>query len=110
MPNHLHGIIEILENDTVGNAHVRSLRGDHTKMLLSKIIQGFKAAVTKEINKIQKIQNDFHFQWQKSFYDRIIRDEDELNRVRKYIIDNPANWETDRNNLEEELFNFTNDK
>jgi REP element-mobilizing transposase RayT len=79
---------------------VRSLQGDRTKMLLSKIIQGFKAAVTKKIN---ESQNQFYFQWQKSFYDHIIRDESELNRVRIYIINNPINWEADRNN-EENLY------
>lgn len=79
---------------------MRSLQGDRTKMLLSKIIQGFKAAVTKKIN---ESQNQFYFQWQKSFYDHIIRDESELNRVRIYIINNPINWEADRNN-EENLY------
>ncbi len=102
MPNHLHGIIELLKNNNVGNAQVgnaqvRSLQDDRTKMLLSKIIHGFKAAVTKEIN---KIQNDLHFQWQKSFYDHIIRDERDLNRIRKYIIENPIKWEFDQRNIE----------
>ncbi|WP_408955134.1 hypothetical protein [Natroniella sp. ANB-PHB2] len=31
--------------------------------------------------------------WQRSFYDRVIRNEDELNQTRKYIIKNPRKWE-----------------
>ncbi len=30
--------------------------------------------------------------WQRSFYDRVIRDEDELNRIREYILQNPLRW------------------
>jgi REP element-mobilizing transposase RayT len=37
--------------------------------------------------------------WQRSFHDHIIRNEIELNKIREYIIKNPKNWETDRNNL-----------
>jgi REP element-mobilizing transposase RayT len=95
MPNHVHGIIEIREDITVGNAHVRSLQDDRTKMLLSKFIQGFKAAVTKEIN---KSQDKILFQWQKSFYDHIIRDENDFYRIKKYIQENPIRWQVDRNN------------
>ncbi len=38
--------------------------------------------------------------WQRSFYDRIIRNEIELNKIREYIFKNPINWEKDGNNLE----------
>lgn len=40
------------------------------------------------------------FGWQSRFYDRIIRDEEELNKIRKYIIENPANWIRDKDNTE----------
>ena len=36
--------------------------------------------------------------WQRSYHDRIIRDEAELARVRQYILDNPLKWDEDRNN------------
>jgi len=36
--------------------------------------------------------------WQLRFHDHIIRNDDELNRIRKYIEDNPKNWENDKNN------------
>jgi hypothetical protein len=36
--------------------------------------------------------------WQRNYFERIIRSDYELNRIREYIIDNPARWETDREN------------
>jgi len=38
--------------------------------------------------------------WQRNYHDRIIRHETELNRVRTYICNNPANWESDEINLD----------
>jgi REP element-mobilizing transposase RayT len=39
-----------------------------------------------------------YFRWQKSFYDHIIRNEISLNKIREYIIVNPAMWDTDEEN------------
>jgi len=36
--------------------------------------------------------------WQRNYYEHIIRDEEELNRVRQYIADNPARWQQDPEN------------
>ncbi|HMV42910.1 MAG TPA: hypothetical protein PK079_24850 [Leptospiraceae bacterium] len=83
MPDHVHGIIIL--KDTVGNAYMRSANYDRTKMRLSKIIQQYKASVTREIRKKYEIK----FQWQKSFYDHIIRKEKSLYYIRKYIQQNP---------------------
>ncbi|HRY82900.1 MAG TPA: transposase [Candidatus Moranbacteria bacterium] len=105
MPNHVHGIIEINFNINVGNAYMRSKNTNRTKMLLSKIVQGFKAAVTRMENgydKNNKKERVYAFPtiWQKSFYDHIIRNEISLNKIREYILNNPKNWEQDRNNVE----------
>jgi len=102
MPNHIHGIIEI---NQVGNAYMRSSDINRTKMLLSKVVQGFKAAVTRMENgydKDNKKERVYAFPtiWQKSFYDNIIRNEISLNKIREYIINNPKVWERDRNNVE----------
>ena len=62
------------------------------------VIWSFKSACTKNINR--KFWLDcFKFSWQKSFYDRIIRDEKELFNIRKYIKENPAKWDLDENNM-----------
>lgn len=96
MPNHLHGII-VIKN--VGNADLRSLQNiksnDKTKMMLSKIIHGYKSSVSREIRKLNHI-----FRWQKSFYDHIIRSEESLFVIRKYIRGNSNNWNNDKNNVE----------
>ena len=36
--------------------------------------------------------------WQRNYYERIVRSEEELNRIRQYIIDNPTKWDDDPNN------------
>ena len=36
--------------------------------------------------------------WQRNYHEHIIRDEDELSRIRAYIINNPLQWELDREN------------
>jgi putative transposase len=36
--------------------------------------------------------------WQRSFHDRVIRDEAELEALRRYIRDNPVKWAVDREN------------
>ena len=38
--------------------------------------------------------------WQRSFYEHVIRDEESLNRIREYIVNNPQRWELDRENLQ----------
>jgi hypothetical protein len=42
-----------------------------------------------------KKENHHNFQWQRSYYEYIIRDDDELNRTRQHISNNPANWNQD---------------
>lgn len=101
MPNHVHGII-IIENNTqnVGTQNFAFLPEYQNKFgpqskNLSSIIRGFKIGVTKYAN-----NNNLEFAWQSRFHDRIIRNENELNCIRQYIINNPLKWELDRNNLE----------
>lgn len=89
MPNHIHGIIIINENVRDANFASRT-NNDRTKMELSKIIQQFKRACTIQI------KTDFpdrNFKWHRSFYDRIIRNESELYKIRKYIELNPIKEE-----------------
>jgi hypothetical protein len=48
------------------------------------------------------------FQWHKSFYDRIIRNEKELYNIRNYIKNNPSKWQTDIENLPATVQNYSN--
>lgn len=36
--------------------------------------------------------------WQRNYYEHIVRNENELNRIREYIVNNPMQWEFDREN------------
>lgn len=43
--------------------------------------------------------------WQRNYYEHIVRDENELNRIRKYIIENPIKWDLDEENPKKEDIN-----
>ena len=58
------------------------------------MIRGFKGVVKKYAT-----INDIDFAWQSRFHDHIIRNEQELNRIRFYIKINVEKWDIDRNNL-----------
>jgi len=92
MPNHVHLIVEIIS--TVGTGRDLSLP---TKIKpLSELMGAFKTTSSKLIHRFDCNS----FSWQRSFYDHIIRNEISLNKIREYIINNPKNWERDRNNAE----------
>ena len=54
----------------------------------------FKTVSSKEINDLQGVSEVKL--WQRDFYEHIIRNERELNAIRQYIINNPANWQVDK--------------
>lgn len=60
------------------------------KKTIGSIVRGFKSTTTKQINLIRNTYDESL--WQRDYYDRIIRDEEELNAIRKYIQNNPLNW------------------
>ena len=122
MPDHLHGILSIMTNNhsdiDVETRHALSLRqypqkqidprqtdqstgqsstpgqkrfqhqGVHT---VSSIIGAYKSVVTKNSHLM-----GLEFRWQDRFWDHVIGDFNEFERIRKYINDNPAAWS--RNN------------
>ncbi len=102
MPNHFHGIVVITENDlykndSVGATHASPLQ-DYAKsparQSLGAIIGSFKSAVTKRINNLNRFFGEPF--WQRNYYEHIIRDEPDLNRIRQYIDENPLKWMDDR--------------
>lgn len=92
MPNHFHGILSI-----VGNGRDRSLR--QKVKSLSELVGAFKTTSSKLIRRAGLSE----FQWQKSFYDHIIRNDADLARVREYIHNNPLKWEEDEENVKNRL-------
>lgn len=72
---------------------------------LSYIIATFKAAVSRQSSGLA-----IPFAWQPRFYDHVIRSNDELDRIRRYITDNPLQWEFDRENRSSENYSMTHDR
>jgi len=61
----------------------------------SCVIRSFKSEITKQIH-----QSGYRNRvWQRNFYERIIRDENEYDHIRYYIKTNPQNWVNDENNV-----------
>ncbi len=90
MPNHFHGVV-----------FIEAPEGGHMGPPLQKIMQWFKTMSTNEYVHGIKEYDWPAFQgslWQRSFYDHVIRDEESLNRIREYMVNNPLRWELDREN------------
>jgi len=102
MPNHIHGIIFIMPG-AVGAIHESPL---HTRrvMLLPKAIGYLKMNTAKHIN-IALSRTGKRF-WQRNYYEHVIRNEEELNRIREYIQYNSLTWNLDRENPESRHFNL----
>ncbi len=124
MPNHIHGIIIIGDNEFNNNPRRDAMHGVSTESdieikpnncvknfgniankgvikkyqnkfapqskNISSITRGYKSAVTKAARKY-----DCNFEWQESFYDRIVKSYREYQAVSEYIIENHQNWEKD---------------
>jgi len=87
MPNHFHGIMIIKENSNNVRA-TESVAPTLKAHSIGSILGQFKSTTTKEIQKTLIP----HFKWQRNYYEHIIRDEPDLNRIRRYIKENPLKW------------------
>jgi len=126
MPNHMHGIVVITDVagtsvGGVGAANSPPLRMPATndpdeppppngtdiprrppiaimvKNSLGHIMQTFKAAVSRQAVRDGLMPRGTPI-WQRGYYERIIRDDGEPDRIARYIAENPANWGKDRFN------------
>ncbi|MCC6563778.1 transposase [Candidatus Uhrbacteria bacterium] len=107
MPNHFHAIVWI--NDPVGaqfiapDIHrlksamvnpldsINRMGAINRAPTLGEIVRAFKARVTYRVRKIGLIYGV----WQRNYYERVIRSDEELYAIRQYIRDNPVKWEND---------------
>lgn len=105
MPNHLHLIISMDPYCTRINSDIQILLGD--------VVGALKAYAQKEIREFvwdggvnPPLREGVNYDkiWQKSFYDHIIRDEKDLDRVSEYILYNPAKWHLDSLNPANQKF------
>lgn len=114
MPNHIHGIVIVapdagaaINNNGVvvgrgainraptnkckNNGGITNINNPMGKKTLGEIIRWFKGRVSFELRK----NPHHHFKWQRNYYDHIIRNHVDLNRIRKYIKNNPEKWHLD---------------
>lgn len=99
MPNHIHGIVIIVgvnnhspvqsNNDSPPSANAPHPTG--TARTIGSMVRGFKIGVTQWYRQ-RSVSSKI---WQRNYWDHIIRNESELNRIRRYILDNPMQWEQD---------------
>ena len=100
MPNHLHGIVVINEQDQSGHCVAVKRVGARPTPTLGAVVGGFKSMSIHDVlayieenglDMIGKI-------WQRNYFERIIRNERDLDNIRTYIRNNPGNWERDDEN------------
>ncbi|MCX6361141.1 MAG: transposase [Armatimonadetes bacterium] len=117
MPNHVHCIImpraglkpaPTVVDQAIGSGHdegngVVGARfkparpaGEPPRHGLPEIVRAFKTYSSRSIN--QQMNSPGTPVWQRNYYEHIIRDEDSLNRIREYIMDNPIRWQFDHDN------------
>jgi putative transposase len=65
----------------------------YPSMTVGAIVRGFKSSATRRINALRRSPGAPACQ--RNYYERVIRNERELNAVREYMQNNPANWEQD---------------
>jgi putative transposase len=75
MPNHVHGILHF-----VGAGYIRPL---------PSVLATYKAAVSRRVGRPV---------WQRGYFERVVRNESELQTLRDYVAANPVNWALDREN------------
>ncbi len=115
MPNHLHGIVIIKEGRVGADSYVRPYQKgseiagntgptyESAPTSIPRIMQWFKTMTTDDYIKGVGQKNWEPFDgrlWQRSYYDHIIHNQDELARIRSYINNNPKKWEQDIENVE----------
>lgn len=102
MPNHLHGILVIKDSDhTIVGADLRVGPDAAAGVPLPVMMQWFKTMTTNAYIQGVKQSGWLKFKeklWQRSYYDHIIRNNDDLDRIRAYIADNPRRWSDDQEN------------
>ena len=100
MPNHIHGIIIIVGAGPcacpIKSGQPRGVAP--TKLSLFDVVHRFKTMTTKQYIdgvKFKNWQPFDHKLWQRNYFEHVIRNEQSLNKIREYILNNPYGWEKD---------------
>jgi putative transposase len=104
MPNHVHGVI-IIRGGSMQATHActgaaccarTTERPNVAPGSLGAVVRSFKSACTKRINALRGTPGAAV--WHRNYYERVIRNERELNAICEYILNNPARWAEDEEN------------
>ncbi len=106
MPNHGHGIIWIEDEQrarqrrapTDAPMETTERFGKPVKGSIPTIVRAYKSAVTYAVNALENQRGAVL--WQRNYYEHIIRNDRELTNIGWYILNNPLNWQLDRDNAE----------
>jgi len=97
MPNHLHGIIVIDDGGDdarTGDSRIAPTDAPTTRKPLGRLVGAFKTVSTKRINEMRGTPGAVF--WQRNYWEHVICNEADLNRIRAYIQNNPARWADDQ--------------
>jgi putative transposase len=96
MPNHVHFVCtlrEYADAPVFEKLDVGSSFAGTTPHSLGSIVQNLKSTTSRYIHRISRNLN--RPIWQRNYYEHIIRDQNDFERIVEYIELNPANWESD---------------
>ncbi|MBI5953602.1 MAG: transposase [Chloroflexi bacterium] len=99
MPNHVHGILVFVDNGVGATRRVAPTTTTSQTLQpgsLGAIMAQFKSIVTKRINGLQNVSG--RPIWQRNYYEHIIRNERDMDRIARYIEANPLRWMDDDEN------------
>lgn len=97
MPNHIHGIMWLL--DDVGKSPGTSKDTESAKQhrpSLPMVMRAFKSTAAIAAN---RILNRSGAVWQRSYFEKVIRTQKQLDTLRRYIDENPLRWALDEENV-----------
>jgi REP element-mobilizing transposase RayT len=105
MPNHFHAIMVITDKPCRGVSRNAPTINEHNPTInehnptikrktLGRLISAFKTVSTKKINVLRDAPGIPL--WQRNYYEHIIRNQDGMNKIRQYIVNNPVSWQIDQ--------------
>ena len=87
MPNHVHGLLWLEHDDTLSQPALGDALGWFKTVTTNLYIHGVRDAGWPSYDRRL---------WQRTFHEHIVRNESDMERIRSYIVNNPANWHEDR--------------
>ena len=96
MPNHVHGIVMLKLTDDVVGAGLKPAPTGRRRHGIPEVVRAFKTYSARCINAARGATGTPF--WQRNYYEHVIRDEESLDRIRRYIAENPARWDEDPEN------------